>query len=347
MKHHRVGYLLVIVLCMMSVARAGVLQAGGNRLMVTQNRDGGWDWPLWDGDFKLSNCPHILAPTGMGLTFCQTSDPNCVAALRSAGNFLLSKQPQDFTPEDGYFAVSLDRILGGTRHTDFVKKNFYELLAKGTFPYFGSGALMINTGWYIQIIRQQRAADGMPNLAAFDCGIGLYAAHLVGADTEAWLAGTKAEVEELDPAEVYDVLGLAGAVLGLAAVHETWAPTKGACAGAKNVADLAEILAGYQLSTGGLTWNSLCLQEGVGNETTQETAFALLALKEADRTRHLDRIRRASEYLKRSQLSTGGWEDSPGMGEYNQLTGEALWAIGEAEKISSEGLQSDSPPSAP
>ena len=326
---------LAVVLCGMSLASADVYKAGGERLIATQNGDGGWDWPVRDLNPKVSNAPGILAPTAMGLvqTYRVTGDPNCLEALKKAAAYFLKKTPVEMTPEDGYLAVALDDVLAVTTYTAFVKKNLFDSLANGTYDYLGTGGLKINTDRYIQIIRQQRAGDGVPNLAAFDCGVGLYAAHLVGADTKPWIAATKAEINELSPQGVYDVLGLAGAVLGLASVGETVDPTAGTHAAAGSLADLAGILAGYQLATGGFTWNALSMGEGVNNETGQETAFALLALKEVDSCLYRDKITGAAAYLKTSQLSTGGWEDYFGQGEYNELTGEALWAVGTADLI--------------
>jgi len=326
---------LAVAFCMMGLASAEVYKAGGGRLIATQNGDGGWDWPVRDLNPKVSNAPGILAPTAMGLvqTYRVTGDPNCLGALKKAAAYFLKKTPLEMTPEDGYLAVALDAVLGGTTYTAFAKKNFFDPLANGTYDYLGTGGLKINTERYIQIIRQQRVGDGVPNLAAFDCGMGLYAAHLVGADTKPWIAATKAKINELSPQGVYDVLGLAGAVLGLASVGETVVPTTGAYAAAGSLTDLAGILAGYQLATGGFTWNALSMGEGVHNETGQETAFALLALKEVDSSLYLNRIAGAAAYLKTSQLPTGGWEDYFGQGEYNELTGEALWAVGAADQI--------------
>jgi hypothetical protein len=335
MRNHIILCSLGAVLCMMGLASADVFKAGGDRLAKTQNNDGGWDWPLSDANPKAGSATNILAPTAMGLVqaYRVNADPNHLAALKKAGTYMLSKRPQEITPEDGYLAAALDSILGGTKYADFVKNNFYTPLAAGTYDYFGNGGLKINTDWYIQIIRQQREHDGVANLAAFDCGIGLYAAHLVGADTSAWISGTKAEINELSPAGVYDVLGLAGAVLGLASVGEKIDPTTGAHAAASSLADLGDILTSYQLATGGFTWNGLSMKEGAANETVQETAFAVLALKELDSTRYLDQITKAAAYLTKVQLPTGGWEDFSGQGECNEVTGEALWAIGAAQEV--------------
>jgi hypothetical protein len=318
------------------LASADVFKAGADRLMVTQNSDGGWDWPLWDFNPKLSNDPEILAPTAMGLaqTYRLTSDPNCLAALKKAGTYLLNKTPQQITPEDGYFAVALDGILGGTTYTDFVKKNFYEPLAKGTYLYLGPDfpAMKVDTERYVWILWQEVGGEA-PNLAALDCGFGLYAAHLVGADTKPWIDATKLRINCLIAGDGYDVLGLAGAVLGLASVKENIDPTTGSYASAGSLADLASILVSYQLSTGGFTWNSLCTKEDAGNEAVEETAIALLALNEVDGSRYLAPITKAADFLRKAQLPTGGWENYFGQGEFNQLTGEALWAIGAAQEV--------------
>jgi hypothetical protein len=332
---------LVAVLCVVGVASADVFKAGGDRLVATQNKDGCWDWPLLDTDLNVSNAPNILGPTGQGLLLActVTGDPNLysatqLAALKKAGDYLLSKKSQSITPEDGIFAVALDKVFGGTKYTDFMKKNFYEPLSKGTFDYLGNGSMRVNTSQYISIVRYLRNYYGVSNLAAMDCGLGLYAAFLVGADTTAWLAATKSEINELirDPSYSYDVLGLAGAVLGLSAVGADTDPTFGPYTTAGNLSDLAGILASYQLATGGFTWNSLFMKEGAGNEQIQETAFGALALAKFNAQKYATNLTRAATYLKSVELPTGGWEDLTGSGENNEVTGEALWALGVIEQ---------------
>jgi len=339
---------LGVALCVMGPAWADVFQVGEGRLAALQNKDGGWDWLLPDLNRNLSDAPNILAPTGMGLVaaYRVTGDPNYLAPLKKAGDYLLAKKPQYVTPEDGYFAVALDGIFGVTKYSDFVKKNFYEPLANGTYDYFGNGLFLMNTGTYVGVMRGAREHDGMANMAALDCGLGLYAAHLIGADTTVWIAATKQEINQLNAAGAYgayDVLGLAGAVLGLASVQEDVDPTTGPYAAAGSLADLANILAGYQLSTGGFGWSSLSLKEGAENETVQETAIAVLALNELDRNSYLDKITKAADFLKSVQLPTGGWENFFHQGECNLLTGEALWAIGAADQAQEPENQAQEP----
>ncbi len=301
---------------------AEALQKGADRLAETQNDDGGWGWPLTG-----SSAVNTVGPTAMGLAqaYFNTHDPDHRDALEDAGSFLLAKT-NNFSPCDGYLAKALDDILGGTTYTDHVMANFYTPLANGTYNHRGQGTLY-NTASFVQKIRNDRASQGYANLAAWDIGMGLVAAASVGASTSEWIDGTKAEINELDGDQYYDVIGLAGAVYGLAFVNEDFDPTTGEHAAASSLADLAAILASYQINGGGFTWNSNYVSEG--NETNQETAYAILALNEFSRSTYLSNIQGATNYLINVQLETGGWDNYVGDpdGENNEITGEALWAI--------------------
>ncbi len=309
----------------LSAPWAYALQAGADRLTATQNNDGGWDWPLDDGDPATGSASNTVAPIAMGLAraYEQTGDPAHRAALQQAGAFLLTKT-NNFSPADGYLAAQLDAIFGGTTYVDHVTANFYTPLANGTYDHNGAGTLY-DTASFVQYIRDRRAASGIPNLAAWDLGMGLVAAASAGADTTEWIAGVKAEINELDSANYYDVIGLAGALYGLAFVGEDFDPTAGAHVAAANIQDLFDILVSYQISSGGFTWNAGFVSPG--NETVQETAYALLALQEFDAVGYAAEIQNAATYLRSVQLASGGWENYTGWGENNEVTGEALWAV--------------------
>lgn len=322
---------VALIACGTNLASADVFQTGADRLAALQNTDGGWNWLLpEDGDGTVqTEAPNILAPVGMGLlaAYQATGDPAYAPALQKAGKRLLNKSLVEMTPDDGYFAAALDSVFEVTTCTDFLDSSYYGPLSTGAFDFFGDGTLFVGTQWYISAIRFWRDFEEIPNLAALDCGLGLYSAARVGADTSAWIEATKAEINDLNGADVFDVLGLAGAVLGLAAVAEDVDPTAGAYASADSLADLAAILAGYQLSTGGFSWNSQNMAEGMANETVQETAFALLALKQFDAEQYAQAIAQAAAYLESVQLPTGGWENFLGQGENLEVTGESLWAL--------------------
>jgi len=312
---------------------AGTLDAGGDRLVDTQNADGGWDWPLLGSDDTVSDAPNLLAPTAMGLVAAwkATGDPDQLAALQRVGDYLLKKTPQEITPEDGYLAVALDELFAVTAYTDFVNTNFYDALAASSYDFYGDGSLLVDTSSYIVLMRLARDEQELPNLAAVDLGMGLYAAGLIGADTAPWIAGVKAEVNQLSSEGTFDVLGLAAAIFGLASVDEKCDPKFGAHADAASLEDLAQILAGYQLSTGGFTWNSGSLDEGAGHETAQETAFAIMALSRVSPVANEAEILRGAAYLEQAQLGTGGWENYAGGGECNEVTGEVLWSLAAAQ----------------
>ena len=305
------------------------LLSGGNRLVDMQQDDGGWDWPLYDGDPTDASPLNTVGPIAMGLAkaYRATGDATMLAALQDAGGLLLSKT-NNFSPSDGYLAAELDAILGGTTYVEHVTDNFYGPLAAGTYNYKGLGPLY-DTAGYVMKIRTDRASQGIANLAAWDLGMGLVGAASAGASTSEWVAGVKAEIDELDGSEYYDVIGLAGAVYGLAFVGEDYIPTAGEhYPGATTWSDLVDILASYQITeSGGFAWNKDYVIAYDFNETIQETAYAVMALREIGG--YDAEVASAIAYMKSVQLCTGGWENYIGSssGENNEVTGEAMWAI--------------------
>jgi hypothetical protein len=309
------------------------LQAGADRLESLQNNDGGWDWPLDDGDPTNASPSNTIGPIAMGLAeaYFRTGNANHLTALSDAGGFLLTKT-NNFSPSDGYLAAALDLIFGVSTYTNHVLANFYTPLADGTYDRNGEGTLY-DTAAYVQRIRDIRTGT-QANMAAWDIGMGVVGAAACGADTSAWVAGVKAEIDELDGDNYYDVLGLAGAVYGLAFDGKDFDPTAGEHAAASNVADLADILASYQIDGGGFAWNKDYVIANDGNETIQGTSYAILALNEVDRALYLDEIQGAADYMLSVQLDTDGWRNYNYEGtsstENNEITGEAMWGIANA-----------------
>lgn len=297
--------------------------AGGNRLVAMQYTDGGWGWPLT----APPTYGNILGPIAMGLAqaYQQTGNSTQKTSLFNAGAYLLAKT-NNFSPSDGYLAAQLDKIFGVTTYTAHVKTNFYDKLADSAYNRNGAGVLY-STATYVELIQTNRHAWGQGNLAAWDIGMGLVGASMCAESTTEWITGVKEEIDLLDGSAYYDVIGLAGAIYGLAFVNEDYDPISGEHAAAGSINDLANILLGYQISGGGFTWNSDYVSSG--NETNQETAYAILALNEINRTLYLTSITGAADYLMSVQLGTGGWDNYPGDpdGENNEMTGEVLWGI--------------------
>jgi parallel beta-helix repeat protein len=317
---------LTVMLGMVSTGWAQAISNGGNRLVEMQNIDGGWGWDL-TGPSALNT----IGPIGKGLAqaYNYTKSPEQLAALTRTGNYLLAKSG-NFSASDGYLAKALDDIFGGSTYCNHVNSQFFNKLADGTYERSAEPGTFYDTEAFIARIRNGRSGD-QANMAAWDIGMGLVAAvscGVTGTDLTAWIDGVKAEINELDANNYYDVIGLAGAVYGLSCAHEDFDPTGGAHIAAGSLTDLAEILASYQISNGGFTWNSSYVIPNDSNETIQETSYAILALNEINRTAYLTEIVGAADYISSVQLGTGGWRnyESTGSIENNEITAEALWA---------------------
>jgi hypothetical protein len=322
-----VAVLLLTVFASATVWAAGegaALQKGGDRLVGIQCSDGGWGWPL--------NCAgaspvNTIGPIGMGLAqaYKFSSDPTMLTALTNAGTILLAKT-NNFSPSDGYLAVQLDRIFGGTTYRDRVWNYFYAPLALGTYNRNGAGTLY-STASYVALIITSRGAS-QKNLAAWDMGMGLVAAASMGASTSEWVKGVETTIDTLAYANTdyyWEPIGLAGAVYGLAFAGEDYTALAGDYSG-MNLMGMANALAAYQMNTGGFSWDAHDILTP-GNEDVQTTAYAILALNEVKRPLYSANIFSASDFLVSDQLGTGGWDI---YGENNELTGEALWAMSAA-----------------
>ncbi len=330
-----IGLLILIFSFQVSADVDQLFMDGANRLTSLQNNDGGWDWELDDGDPTSTSPPNTIAPISMGLAraYLSTGEAEHLAALTQAGAFLLAKT-NAFSSVDGYMAVELDRIFGGTTYRDHVKTNFYDQLDAGTYNHKGYGTLY-NAETFVLYYRNARAAQGIPNLAAWDTGLGLVGAAAAGANTAAWIQGVKAEINELDGTEEadHDVIGLAGAIYGLAYVNEEFDPTTGEHAAAGSVRDLTDILLSYQIDCGGFAHDSNFIAPDEYNEGVQVTTYALLAMDQVNSMSYRKQIKGAENFLMDMQLSTGGWGwwNGTSYNENNEYTGEALWAVQKAE----------------
>ena len=323
-------------------ALPAVLSAAGARLVQTQNTDGGWGWPLTG-----SSAMNTLGPIAQGLAkaYLVTRDASMKTALQKAGTLLLSKT-NNFSPCDGYLALQLDLVFGGTTYRDHVNTNFYGKLATvpGSYNRNGAGTLY-DTAGYVNLIRTSRASQGIPNLAAWDVGMGLVGAAscgVSGSELQLWIAGTKAEIDELNGnylVSYYDVIGLAGGLYGLAFAKAEFDPSGTnfpGLAACSNLRDMANLLATMQISpSGGFAWNSGYVIPDDGDEAIQETAYAILALAEVDAVAYENEIDAAGTYMKSVQLPTGGWKNYNYVGstsvENNEITAEGAWGVAVAD----------------
>lgn len=309
---------------------------GGKRLVEVQNDDGGWDWPLDDGDPLTGSDSSSLGSVGLGLAYayCRTGDPDMRTALQTAGQLLLQKT-NDFYANEGTFAAALDSIFETTDYSTHVRTAFYDMLAAGTYYDARTDTPNMTTAMYIQSKLDMYISQ--PNGAAWDLGLSLVDVAAVGADATLWADAVKTAVEQMalgekiddDYINDYDVLGLAGALYGLAAAGIEFDPQVGPFTAADNLRDLGDILASWQLLSGGFTFNSAARDENIGNEFLQETAYAARALFAVDRDRFWTNVHDADAFIASSQMNTGGWENTAffSSGEDNAVTGDALVAL--------------------
>ena len=343
MKKIQRGSFIIAALMVMSLVAAmpawamdagTVLINGGNELVATQNADGGWGWPV-TGTSALN----IVGPTAMGLAqaYKYTGDPNQLAALQKAGAFLMTKT-NNFSPSDGYLAAQLDKIFGGVKYTQHMWDFFYGPLSMGTYNRNGAG-IYYNTASYVAFLLNNRSVtSGQPSLAAWDLGMGLVGAEAAGADTGPWISYLEQAINNLKHSNAdyyWEPIGLAGAVYGLSYAAVDFTPTAGDYAGVSGVSGLAATLASYQISaSGGFTYDTANITAGF--EDVQTTAYATLALNEVGRSTYSSALQNATAFLLSQQLGTGGWDTIDG--EYNEITGESMWAISAATSLGQQGV---------
>lgn len=306
---------------------SGSIALGSRRLAELQNTDGGWDWPLNDGNPLTGSDSESLGSIGLGMAcaYNRTGNPDLRLALFGAGQKLLLKT-NDFYANEGAFAAALDKIFRTTAYSTHVRTAFYDKLTAGTYYDAVTDTHDMTTAMYIQAKRDLYISQ--PNGAAWELGLSLYDAWSVGAPTALWADAVKTSLEQIVLGEEYDVLGLAGALYGLASAGIEFDPQSGPFAAANNLQGLADILASYQIpSSGGFPFKYD--EVGGGAEFIQETAYAARALNAVDRARFFTAIQRADAYIVSVQLATGGWINFNGdlVGERNAVTADALTAL--------------------
>jgi hypothetical protein len=315
-------FVLVIAICALGAGPVlADIASGGNRLIETQNTDGGWGWPLAGDSAK-----NTAAPIAMGLiaAYQATGQATYLDSAVKAGDFIKAISPPHSTG-NGIFMSALSAVTGDVSYANDVKTEYYDALANGTYV---RNTLTYDTAGFAQLIRTNRSGS-QANMATWDLALAAVGAHRLGADTSDWISAIEAEVNELDTDNYYDVIGLAGAVWAFSEIGVDFDATAGSFASASSTADLAAELANRQIAGGGFAWNSGYVIADDGNEAVQETAYAILALDAFDSKLYHNQIAGAGNYLTSVQLATGGWRNynSTSSGENNEVTGEALWAM--------------------
>ena len=325
-------FIFSILILITGTVQASTFVSGGDRLVATQLEDNSWEYDIGSG----VSATNQAAPAGMGLlaAYNRTGNVNYLNRAIAAGEFIISNSPAHHA-HNGIFMSELSRITGDSRFADTVKSDYYDALEAGSFEKDG---VTYNTSSYAQYIIDRRAAQGYDNLALWEIGRAAYGADLTGSgasELTVWgnyiETGLNAWHSEYSPAgNNYAVLGLAGGILGLAALNRDLDnPIAGGDAldGAVTAGDLADILLTYQTPSGGFSkYPDYPLDPYTG---AQATALSIIALIELDADLYDTQINAAYSWLKSIQLETGGWSGAwAGIGtERNTVTGDVLWAM--------------------
>ncbi len=334
--------------------QASVFVDGGDRLIDTQNADGGWAWILTGT--SATNSPGACG-SGLLNVYNVTGDVKYLNAAVNAGDFVIAQPGDGYTyrPSVGIFMKQLSDITGDTKYAAAAKTNYYDALEAGTYAYRTTTAVadgLYNTDEYITYINNAR--DSTPNMALWDFGNIADGAVVLGASQSAmdkWAGAIETGLNNWSGVYAtnghYSVLGLAGGIYGLSAMGKNLtnpiSSTDTYLNGCADVEDLADVLVTCQAASGGFTKYIQYVSSSYTG--VQETAFAIKALQSVDPVKYASEIAAAQNWLAEVQLDNGGWAgnwagllDSEGLGENNQVTGQALGAVPEPATMSLLGL---------
>jgi len=320
------------------------LVMGAEHILDQQCQNGGFGWPHADctATFHKITGPILRGVLG---TFYHTRDVSYLVGPVNGGVFDLSYKFDNgearfatFTPE---FMYVLARAAGNTTFSIHVATELFDELAAGTY-----GPNDFDTAGWIASIETGRSGVWI-NLRPWDFSALISVAGVLGqpgqdALFEQGVLDGLNTLDNSDPDNVYsDMIGLAGAVRGLAAARRLSfpaivAPLYPGIAGIDNLEDLAAYLASLQNPNGSWYWQSNLAVPGVGDEDVQTTAYALLALLEVDvmtAASYQLATEAARDWLVSMQLPNGGFPEYPGGDENTEVEGEAVTAVADFDAV--------------
>ena len=314
------------------------LVAGAEHILDQQCHNGGFGWPHDDCSATFHNItgPILLGALG---TYSFTRDAGQLLGAVNGGVFDLSSTFANgearfatFTPA---FLMAVARAADNTTFSAFVADGLFDELAAGTY----SPDDFDTAGWIDHV--EAGRSGAWVNLRPWEFHTLIPAARALGqagqdALFEQAVLDGLATLDNGDPATVYsDVVGIAGAVRGLAAARRlafpaVAAPLHSGVNGLDSLEGLAAYLASLQNPDGSWDWHSNLAAPVLEDEDVQTTAYALLALLEADvltAASYQAVSASARDWLVSMQLANGGFPEWPGGDENTEVEGEALTAI--------------------
>jgi len=314
------------------------MQEGADHIVGQQCGNGGFGWPHSDCSTTYNN---ITAPICLGVlrAYGYTGDAAHLASVVSGADFDLTFQYSNTESRFGggapYFLWQTSIATGDSQYADHAATAFFDELSAGTY-----GPDDLDTAGWIASVQAGRAGTWI-NLLPWEFHTLVPAAAAIGnagqadAFKQGILDGLNT-MDNTDPGAVYsDIIGLAGGVRGLALAGATSfpainSPNHSLINGISTLKDLADVLAGLQNGDGSWYWHSNLGAPVNDDKDTQTTAYALMALLDADglvSSNYSTQIVAARNWLLSMQTGSGGFMSWPGGTENTEVEGEALQAI--------------------
>ncbi len=314
------------------------LVLGTEHILDQQCHNGGFGWPHADCSATYHNItgPILLGALG---TYSFTRDDSHLVGAVNGGVFDLTYTFDNGESRFGAFTPNFLHILASasknTTFSTFVSTGFFGELAAGTY-----GPDDLDTAEWIANIEVGRTVAWV-NLLPWDFHALITVARALGDPGQVGLfeQGVLDGLDTLnnsDPDNVFsDMVGLAGAVRGLAHARRTTfpaivAPLYPGINGIDTLEDLAAHLASLQNPNGSWYWQSNLAAPGADDEDVQSTAYALLALLDVDimtAESHQVATESARDWILSLQLPDGGFPEWLGGPENTEVEGEAVTAI--------------------
>lgn len=330
------------------------LSLAAQHIIDQQCDNGGFGWPHADCSATHHN---ITGPILLGVlgAYSHTRETTDLLGATHGGIFELGYEFPNgearfgtFTP---FFMLSLSRASGIQTFADFTANEFFDALHSGTYGPDDLDA----AGWIAEVEAGRTGA--WVNLRSWEFHNLIPTAEVLGQPgqsdlfAQAVLDGL-ATLDNTDPDNVYsDIVGLAGAVRGLAFARSLSFPSISAplhpgVDGIDNLEDLVAYLASLQNPDGSWYWHSNLAAPVLIDEGVQTTAYATLALLEADiatAASYQPATESARDWMASLQLVDGGFPSWPGGDENTEIEGEALNAIADFDaRLFVDGFESGS-----
>lgn len=313
------------------------IQAAADHIVDLQCGSGGWCWETGTGC-----CPdapfNTIGPIAMGLlnAYQFTGDGTHLASAQLGGDYALifeySNGEGRFGAATPYFLWQLTLVNGDSTYSDFAAVEFFDELSAGTY-----GPSDYDTAGWIAAVETARSGT-LINLRPWEFFDLITTAAAIGnaGQSDAFHAATIAGLETLDTNEAWDLLGLAGGIIGLGMSDTTTfaalsAPNFSDIDGINTLTELADVLVSYQNTNGSWYWWSGVTPGDPSDEDMQTTAYAVMALLAAQQAGcglYDTAIEKARTWMWSLQDPADGgfWGYGDATNKNTEVVGEALSA---------------------